>query len=228
MKRGKKKRIMRNLRSWDCLIRKMKIFKDRTSAGKLLARRLKNIKADLILAIPRGGVVVGCEIAKVLKIPLDIIVTRKIGAPTQTELALGAIDPDGEVVYEQALLDQFQISNIKYQIEKEWKEVKRREDLYRAGKKPHDVNGKSVILVDDGIATGSTMLAAINYLKRHKAKKITLAVPVAGQDSARKLAGEVDEAVILETPQNFQAVGQFYQNFLPVSDGEVVQLLMHE
>ncbi|TSC88073.1 MAG: phosphoribosyltransferase [Microgenomates group bacterium Gr01-1014_7] len=205
----------------------MKIFKDRQSAGQLLAKRLKNIHADLVLGIPRGGVVVAAEVAKILKLPLDIIVTRKIGAPMQPELALGAVDPDGECIWEGNLLKdlRLKINDLGEIIQNEWKELKRREDLYRGEKPPLKPEGKIVILVDDGIATGATTLAAINFLKRHKAKEIILAVPVASKESAERLTEQIDEAMILETPDYFQAVGQFYQSFLPVSDEEVVQFL---
>ncbi len=206
----------------------MKIFKDRIAAGEILAQRLKNTEADLVLGIPRGGLVVAAEIAKALKLPLDIIVTRKIGAPMQPELALGAVDPDGQVIWDNDLLKQLElkIENLKLKIEDEWKELKRREDVYRNGKPQQGLEGKTVILTDDGVATGATTLAAINYLKRHTVKKIILAVPVASRESTDRLTKQVDLAVILETPEYFQAVGQFYQNFLPVSDEEVIQLLM--
>lgn len=205
----------------------MKIFKDRQSAGKLLAKKLKKVQSDLVLGIPRGGVVVAAEIAKIFKLPLDVIVTRKIGAPMQPELALGAVDPDGETIWEEQLLSDLGLKPLSLgeTVENEWKELKRREDLYRAGKEQLELRGKTVILTDDGIATGSTILAAINFLRRHKAKNIILAVPVASKESAEKLTAVADELVILETPQYFQAVGQFYQTFLPVSDEEVVQLL---
>lgn len=202
----------------------MKIFKDRQAAGKLLAARLKNIKADLVLGIPRGGVVVAAKIAKDLKLSLDIVVTRKIGAPGQEELALGAVDPDGEVVWDEALLRQFQISNIKYQIEEAKEEIKRREGLYRQGRKPLDIENKTVILVDDGMATGATILSAVKYLKRHGAK-IILAVPVASQEALEKVKDEVEQAEVLEVPEYFQAVGQFYHQFEPVTDEEVIQCL---
>lgn len=204
----------------------MKLFKDRQSAGKLLANRLKSTKADLVLGIPRGGVVVAAEIAKSLKLPLDIIVTRKIGAPMQEELALGAVDPDGECVWEKALLEELRIKNqqLREEIKEQWKELKRREDLYRPDKKPLEVQNKVVILVDDGMATGATTLAAIKYLKRHRAKVI-LVVPVASKEAWEKVSLEADQAVILDTPDYFQAVGQFYYEFDPVTDEEVVSLL---
>ncbi len=204
----------------------MKIFKDRIATGQLLANRLKNIQSDIVLGIPRGGVVVAAEIAKDLNLPLDIVVTRKIGAPGQEELALGAVDPDGEVVWDFNLINdlRLKIDDLRPEIQNQWKELKRREDLYRNGRSPLDVNGKTVILVDDGIATGATILSAIKYLKRHGAR-IILAVPVASQDALRKVEGEVDQSVVLEVPEYFQAVGQFYQQFEAVSDEEVVQLL---
>lgn len=207
-------------RSWGCLIR------DRITAGKLLADRLKDVKADLVLGIPRGGVVVAAEIAKDLDLPLDIMVTRKIGTPGQEELALGAVDPDGEVVWDRELLEQLNppAGGLKSKIEEEKEEIKRREKLYRGDREVLEVAGKRVILVDDGIATGATILAAVRYLKRHGAR-IVLAVPVASQEALRKMEGEVDQSVVLEAPEYFQAVGQFYHQFEPVTDEEVVQLM---
>lgn len=193
----------------------MKIFKDRRAAGEILAQHLKSIKADMVLGIPRGGVVVAAEVAKKLKIPLDIIVTRKIGAPNQPELALGAIDPDKILTGE---------GN---GVEKEWEELERRENLYRGDRTQLEFNGKTVILVDDGIATGLTTFSAVKYLKRHGAK-IILAVPVASQEAVEKLKKEVDQVIALNIPEFMGAVGQFYQQFLPVSDQEVIQLLNHE
>lgn len=195
----------------------MKLFKDRQSAGKLLAKRLwefKGVKGVIVLGIPRGGVVVAKEIARELNLPLDIIVTRKIGAPNQPELALGAVDLDGEVIGDVGEFGEI--------IERELEELKRRENLYRQGKEPLDVENKTVILVDDGIATGATTLSAINYLKRHQAKKIILAVPVASREAIEKI---VEEVIVLETPEYFQAVGQFYEKFEPVEDTEVIQYL---
>lgn len=194
----------------------MKIFKDRKSAGILLANRLKKIKADLVLGIPRGGVVVAKEVAKELNLPLDVVITRKIGAPNQPELALGAVDPDGKVV-----------GGLKFNIDEEMKEIKRRENLYRSGREPLEVKNKTVLLVDDGIATGATVLSAIKYLKRHGAKVI-LAVPVASQEALERVKNDSEQIIILHTPEYFQAVGQFYQEFEPVSDSEVVQYLNHE
>lgn len=206
----------------------MKIFKDRQASGKLLADRLKNVKADLVLGIPRGGVVVASEIAKELNLPLDIIVTRKIGAPTQPELALGAVDPDGGVIWEKELLSdlRLKIYDLREEIKKQTAEIKRREDLYRHARShlAKLVNDKAVILVDDGMATGATVLAAVKYLKRHGAKVI-LAVPVASQEALNRIKDDCEEIIILHAPEYFQAVGQFYHEFEPVTDEEVVQLL---
>ncbi len=209
----------------------MKIFKNRKAAGKILAERLTGIKADLVLGIPRGGVVVASEVAKKLDLPLDIVVTRKIGAPGQPELALGAVDPDGEVTWEESLMEELSLEagDLRDEVRKQWKELKRREDLYATHKRSHLVKlkGKSVILTDDGMATGSTVLAAVRYLKRHGAA-VTLAIPVASKDAINKVQSELGQSaksIVLEIPEQFRAVGQFYQEFEPVTDEEVVQLL---
>lgn len=204
----------------------MKIFKDRKAAGQLLAERLKDRKADLVLGIPRGGVVVAAEVANVLKLPLDVLVIRKIGAPNQLELALGAVDPDGEVFWDEELMEElrFRVGDLGDRVKSEWKELKRREDLYWGDMGDLKIENKTVILVDDGMATGATVLAAARYLKRHGAQ-VTLAIPVASKDALEKVRSEADEVIIMHTPEDFRAVGQFYQQFEPVSDEEVVQLL---
>ncbi|OGE38342.1 hypothetical protein A3B45_00760 [Candidatus Daviesbacteria bacterium RIFCSPLOWO2_01_FULL_39_12] len=210
------------------------MFKDRQSAGKLLTKHLQEYKGTdnvVVLAIPRGGVVVAKEVASDLNLALDIIVTRKIGAPMQPELALGAVDADGEVVWDERMINDLglKIEDLADTVKKEVEEIKRREKEYR-----HErpglaklIEGKEIILVDDGIATGATTLAAVNYLKRHKAAKIVLAIPVASQEAANKLSEKVDQLIILETPEYFQAVGQFYEEFGEVTDEEVVELLNH-
>ena len=204
----------------------MKIFKNRKAAGKILAERLKDIQADMVLGIPRGGVVVASEVAKKFKLSLDIIVTRKIGVPSQPELALGAVDPDAEVTWEESLMEELSLEkgDLGDEVRKQWTELKRREDLYRGDKGDLKIEGKTVILVDDGMATGATTLAAIRYLKRHGAKVI-LAVPVSSQSAWEKTSQEADQIVVLNIPGDFAAVGQFYQEFEPVTDEEVVQLL---
>lgn len=206
------------------------LFKDRRQAGEMLAQRLQQYsysKDTLVLAIPRGGVVVAAEIAKKLNLPLDIVVTRKIGSPTQPELALGAVDPNGDVVWDEKLLGDLglKIDDLRSEVENQLEEIKRREKLYRQGKSFLNIQGKSVILVDDGIATGATVIAAVKYLKKLKVAKIILAVPVAVADVAEEIDEFIDEKVILEVPDYLGAVGSFYQNFEPVEDEEVIKLL---
>lgn len=213
----------------------MKIFKDRKSAGKLLAEHLIQYKGKIntiVLAIPRGGVVVASEVAKKLKLPLDIIVTRKIGDPKQPELALGAVDPDGSVIWDEQLMSELGLKteDLKDKMVGEVEEIKRREEVYRKGRKPLAVENKTVILIDDGIATGATFLSAVNYLIRHRIKKIILAVPIASEDALQKIRhrmSKLDEIVVLEVPVPFQAVSKFYQQFLPVSDQQVIEYLKY-
>lgn len=211
----------------------MKIFKDRQSAGKLLAERLKQYthgRGIIVLGIPRGGVVVACEIAKQLNLPLDIVITRKIGAPMQKELALGALDPDGEVTWETDLLEDLRVKiyDLREEVKRQIEEIKRRDKLYRGNKKPLNIEGRTIILADDGVATGSTVLSAVRHLKRHQTKQVILAVPVASRESLEKIIKEVDEVEVLYVPPILGAVGQFYQNFQEVSDQEVIQLLNNE
>lgn len=209
----------------------MKIFKNRQSAGKLLAEKLEKYKDrnnTIVLAIPRGGVVVGAEVAKDLKLPLDIIITRKIGAPHQKELSLGALDPDGEVWWQYELLDELGLSkkDLEREIEFQKEEILRRERTYRQDCPPLNVTGKTILLIDDGIATGATIISAVKYLRRHKAQKIVLAAPLASKESVQVLEPLVEKVKILHIPVPFQSVGQFYESFLPVSDQEVIQLLI--
>lgn len=208
----------------------MMMFRNRQAAGRLLAKRLveyKNYSNTQVLAIPRGGVVVAYEVAKALRLPLDIVITRKIGAPHQPELAVGAVDPDGKVVWQEGLLADLELGsgNLDGAVENQVQEIKRREQLYRQDRQPLDITGKTVILVDDGIATGATVLSAIRYLKRHRVRKIILAVPVAAASTMDQLKPEVDEAMILYQPDSLGAVGQFYHNFEPVADDQVIKLL---
>lgn len=207
----------------------MKLYKDRQEAGQLLGERLKDFahgSDSIVLAIPRGGVVVAREIAKKLNLPLNIVLVRKIGAPGQKELALGAVDADGEVVWDEGLLEQLDLTaeDLKSEIAQEMEEIKRREKLYRQGERLLNIENKVVILVDDGIATGSTILSAIKYLQAHGAKQIIVAVPVSSNETFKKVAKEV-KIVVLNLPDPFQAVGQFYENFQPVEDQKVIRLL---
>lgn len=205
----------------------MVIFKDRQSAGKILAKHLKDTKADLVLAIPRGGVVVAAEIAKTLKLSLDIVITRKIGSPNQSELAIGAIDPDGEVIWDHKLIQDLglKIQDLGELIEREKQEIKRRERLYRGDKKPINLENKSAILVDDGIATGATIISAIKFLKINGVKIIVVAAPVCSKESFEKLDKLVNPVICLSVPVDLESIGTYYQNFEPVTDQEVINLL---
>lgn len=206
------------------------IYKDRCDAGRQLAEKLIRYKDEypVILALPRGGVVLGYEIAKMLNAPLDVIVARKLGAPFQPELGIGAIAPNGIRILNTGLIRTLGIteSQIKQLIEEETAEMNRRTELYRGGLPPLDLFEKTVIVVDDGIATGITDKAAVLSLPQLEPRKIILAVPVCPPDSADKFR-EVDEFICLEQPADFYAVGVYYENFEQVSDKEVIRLL-HE
>lgn len=205
------------------------MFSDRRDAGRQLARRLRKFQEQnpFVLAIPRGGVVVAEEIAKALKAPLDLIIPRKIGVPANQEIAIGAVTQDGSVMLEQSMLDYLgiQVEDLSLQIEAEKKEISRRMNLYRGTSEAPKVDGKTIILVDDGIATGYTVLAAIKSLQKLKPQQLVLAVPVVPGDSVEKFARKVDEFVCLEDPEVFYAVGQFYQDFDQTTDQEVISIL---
>ncbi len=200
-------------------------FLDRKEVGERLAERLakyKNIKNGIVLALPRGGVVVGAEISKALNLPLDIIVTRKIGAPYNEEYAIAAVSAQKIVRGEFANIDE---KYIQAQTQKQHQEIKRRMSKYR-GERPYpNLKNKIVILVDDGLATGLTAKAAIEEIKTQKPAKIILAAPVAPPETIEKLKNLVDKTIILKIEPQFWAVGQFYKNFEPVSDSEVKELL---
>lgn len=206
------------------------IWRDRQHAGITLAQELlkyTHAPDTLVLAIPRGGVAVAREIAEVLNVPLDIVVTRKIGAPWNEEFAIGAVDIDGEVYLDEAHIAAYEISDDDIQKikEREMIEAQRRFSLYRSGRPLHSFEGKTLILVDDGIATGATMLLAIRYCRRHGAKRIVVAVPVLSDDALFRMEGAADEVVYLSHPPDFMAVGQYYRAFESVSDEEVIRLL---
>lgn len=205
------------------------LFHDRSDAGKRLASALKqyvNHPEAVVVALPRGGVVVGFEVAQALDLPLEIVCPRKLGAPFNPELAIGAVTETGEGILSEELIRDLGVSQeyIEQQIEIEKKKAHWRLERYRQGKPPRSFAGKVIILVDDGLATGSTMRAAIKTVKAEKAKKIVMAIPVAPPDTLRKLKPEVDETVCLAAPHSFYAVGQFYNSFEQVSDEEVISL----
>ncbi|MCL4473510.1 MAG: phosphoribosyltransferase [Actinobacteria bacterium] len=181
----------------------------------------------LVLGLPRGGVVVALEIAVALELPLDVWVSRKIGAPLNPELAIGAVDSDGKLLLDDNSVKLYEISDryIREMTEEQAQEVKRRYERYRGKDEPPDVKGKTVLVVDDGVATGYTMLAALQSLRHRGAGKIICVVPVASPRIMRKLEQNADAVKCLSTPSYFGAVGEFYRNFSQVSDEEVLQCL---
>jgi len=206
------------------------VFQNRVEAGKQLATKLQNYKGIenlLVLAIPRGGVVVGKQLADFLGCPLEVIVTKKIPAPGNPELAVGAVGAVGEPVIDEELAARVgadekyiksQISNLKSQI-------CQREKNFRHGKLPLDLKKKIVILTDDGVATGATMAAAVEIVRQQEPKKIIVAVPVIARDSLEKISALADEVIYLQAPELFFAVGQFYKEFPQIEDSEVIKIL---
>lgn len=207
------------------------MFESRFQAGELLANKLKQKGYEgqntLVLAIPRGGVPVGVVLARVLKTSLDVIVTRKIPSPSQPELALGAVGPQGSRVVDVSLVDRLGIKEeyLKQKIDELEKEVEERLVKFRLLGKEYDIEGQTIILVDDGMATGATIEVAVRFLKTKSPQKIVIAVPVASRDSIDVFRDLVDDIVVLEIPENFEAVGQFYREFPQVSDEEVMEML---
>lgn len=206
------------------------IFEDRVHAAKLLAKALKSYLGHpetLVIGIPRGGVVLAAVIAQELKLPLDITCPRKIGAPSNPEFAIGAITETGEGYFNHRIISQLQISKqyIQAMVEKEKAVAMHRLSSFRKGRPQRDVHGKIVILVDDGLATGSTMKAAIISMRSEGAERIVVAIPVSPLDTIDELTKLADDIVCLETPINFMAVGQFYRDFGEVFDEEVAALM---
>lgn len=207
----------------------MAFFTDRIDAGKRLASALKNFsgKKGIVLAIPRGGVVVGYVIAKALNLPLDVIIPRKIGAPDNPELAIGAVAEDGTTILDENLITYLGVSReyIKEESARQKQEIERRLKLYRQDTSYPSLKGLDVIVVDDGIATGSTMKAALASVKNRGAASVTVAVPVGPPSTIEELNEMADRVVCLYTPEYFQAIGQFYTDFSQTPDEEVIKLL---
>jgi predicted phosphoribosyltransferase len=203
------------------------MFRDRVDAGQKLARALMAYKGQpvVVYALPRGGVVLGVEVARALEAPLDLIVVRKIGHPLQPEYAIGAVAEDGYVVTNPNETDTLDEHWLDRATAAELKEAQRRRKLFLRGRGPVAVKDKIAIIVDDGLATGLTMLAAIHEISKRTPRKIVVAVPVAAGETAREVSSEVDDLVVLNIPRGFGAIGAFYECFDQVSDDEVVELM---
>jgi len=205
-------------------------FADRAEAGRSLAAELATRKLPgnvIVLALPRGGLPVGLEVAKKLQAPLDVVIVRKLGVPWQPELAMGAIASGSVQTLDRDLIRELNISreDIDAVIETEKAELERREKLYRRGRPALDLRGRTALLVDDGLATGSTMLVAVRYVRSLKPGRTLVAVPVASVQACERLKMEADECICLAMPELFSAVGQWYADFPQVSDSEVQRFL---
>ena len=205
-------------------------FADREDAGKRLASALTRFKSKdtLVLAIPRGGVVVGFEISKALGVPLDIIVPRKIGAPENPELAIGAVTEDGTTILNERLVNDLGVSEdfIKEESERQRVEIERRLESYRGDAPYPSLKNRVVIIVDDGIATGYTMKAALASVRKKGAKAVVIAIPVGPPSTIKELEKVTDHVICLYTPEEFYAIAEFYEDFSQTNDEEVKRLFM--
>lgn len=205
------------------------IFQNRAQAGRLLASKLSSYKGKdvVVLALPRGGVPVGAEISKTLNVPLNVLAVRKVGAPFNPELGLGAICEDIDPVLSDDLLSQVHLTRADLAdiVKSEKKEIERQIRKFRKGKELINLSGKTAIVVDDGLATGATVMAAIKFLRGKAVSKIVVAVPITAASSARKVRAKVDEFVAVEESEDLLAVGYWYKDFDPVSDDEVLSFL---
>ena len=209
------------------------VFRNRAEAGALLAahvaQRLREVAPEqiVVLGLPRGGVPVAAAVANALAAPLDVIVVRKLGVPYQPELAMGAIGENGMRVLNGEVLAATGIreSDIADVERRERVELERRAGLYRAGRPPIDLSGKTAVIVDDGIATGSTAAAAAQIARQGGAARVIVATPVAPPSTIKRLASVADEVIAVRTPENFFAIGEWYSDFSPTSDDEVRRLL---
>ncbi|MBD2253304.1 phosphoribosyltransferase [Nostoc parmelioides] len=206
------------------------LFKDRTVAGQVLAKKLAdyaNRSNVLVLALPRGGVPVGFEVARALNAPLDVLVVRKLGVPDNEELAMGAIASGGVRILNQSIVNDIQISDevIARVAVQEERELERRESMYRGDRPFPNLKGQTVILVDDGLATGATMWAAIIAVRQQQPKEIVIAVPVAAPETCEEIQRKVEKIVCANTPSPFYSVGMWYEKFPQTTDDEVRELL---
>ena len=206
------------------------VFRDRREAGRALGRALTRYVGQsdvIVLGLPRGGVPVAFEVARALRSPLDVFLVRKLGLPGNEEYAMGAIASGGVRVVDERLLERLGIPSaaVERVVQAEERELRRREFAYRGDLPAAPLAGKTVILVDDGLATGSSMRAAVKAVRRRGAGRIVVAVPVGPAETVRDLVRLADEAVCVSTPEPFLAVGRFYEDFGQVADAEVVELL---
>jgi predicted phosphoribosyltransferase len=208
-------------------------FRDREEAGRELGARLRLLREKdelprpVVLALPRGGVTVALEVARALDAPLDVLVARKIGAPFQPELGVGALAGDGPPLYDRESLARLGLTEAELApvVRRERAELKRRERLYRQGRPAADLSGRTVVVVDDGLATGVTARAALRAVRGGAPRRVVLAVPVSSPQAARLLRPEVDELVCLAQPSDFRAVGLWYDDFEQLSDDDVLRAL---
>jgi putative phosphoribosyl transferase len=205
-------------------------FEDRFDAGKFLAGQLQHHAGNpnvVVLALPRGGVPVGFEIALAIAAPLDVFVVRKLGAPGYEELAMGAIATGGVRVFNEEVIQHLGVSQswIEATIREQEEELRRREEAYRGDRPPAELQGHTVILVDDGLATGASMRAAVRALRQRQPTAITVAVPIGSRDTCDQFRPEVEEVVCARTPEPFHAVGAWYHDFTQTTDDEVRELL---
>jgi putative phosphoribosyl transferase len=208
-------------------------FRDRADAGRALAAELGHLAGMpglLVLGLPRGGVPVAAEVARALDAPLDVFLARKLGVPQQPELAMGAVAAGGVRVLHQAVVDALAIPPevIDAVAAREGAEVARREQSYRGGRPPLDVAGRTVVVVDDGLATGSTMRAAVAALRAQRPARVVVAVPVGARETCLQLTGEADDVVCARMPAAFHAVGQWYDDFTQTTDDEIRALLKED
>jgi predicted phosphoribosyltransferase len=208
-------------------------FRDREQAGRELGEHLRILQEKgtlpdpVVLALPRGGVAVAREVARALEAPLDVLVVRKIGAPFQEEYGIGAIAGDDPPLYDKRALDRLGLSeaSLAEVVERERTELRRREERYRQGRPAPQLRGRTVILVDDGLATGSTARAALRAIRREAPERVILAVPVASPRGADSMREEADEVVCLYRPDSFMAVGEWYEDFAQLTDDDVLDAL---
>ncbi len=204
-------------------------FQDREEAGRLLAERLLTYRADpsaIVVALPRGGVIVGYVISQTLHVPFEVFLSRKLGAPGNPEYAIGAVTETGSIYYNQ---EAFRLSTVGQYVDEiiqaQRDAITRLQDLYRSGRPLPDLKDRTVLLVDDGVATGATFLAAVEALRNLHVRRLVAAIPVGPEETLRKITAAVDALVVLSVPEPFAAVGNHYASFQQVSDEEVVRCL---